>query len=168
MQPQKKIIYKRYISDHKLSREQAHWLCKAILTHYSIDKGIRDSKLDEITIFNRVHKGAQYKRGKDWAVHPIGYDLKEEWYGNQKSGFRESWASLISLAVLQKLVTPDDFRTYTVYGLVNKNELRIAVYRITEVFASSTDKNYLKYVFDCFARLVKDAREAPEYDPTHR
>ncbi len=163
-----KVIRKRYTSNHPLTRDQAHWLCKAILTHYSQDKSLQEKKLDEIQIFNRVHKSPNFKRGRDWAVHPVGYDLKEEWYGTPTSGFREAWAALVSLPIPQKIVTPDNYRTYTLYGLVNKNEMKIAVYRITEVTASSTDRNFLKYVFDCLARLVDDATESPEYDPLHR
>jgi hypothetical protein len=148
-----------------LTREQAIWLCKAILTHYRSDGSAASEHHNNFDIFNRVHKSAQYKRGRDWVVHPVGYDLKEVWYGTEKSGFREAWAALVALPISRTVSSPEEFRTYSTYGLVYNNELSIAVYRVTEVMAVSNDQGFLKYVRDCFARLVEDISDVPEYDP---
>jgi len=160
---------KRFISQHKLSREQALWLCRAIWTHYRSDANASDDLSNNFDIFNRINQhSAKYKRGRDWAVHPIGYDLKEAWYGSEVSGFREAWAALVALPISQGYIAPQEHRTYTAFGLNQGNELTIAVYNITEVTAVSRDEGYLNYVYQCFSRLQDDAEEIPIYDPRGR
>lgn len=156
---------KRFISDQKLSREQALWLCRAIWTHYRSDATAVDQERDTFDVFNRVTTRSNYKRGRDWVLHPVGYDLKEVFYGSERSGFREAWAALMALSIEQKHKAPDEHRTYTAFGLVQDNYLSVAVYRITEVRAKSADDGFLSYVEQCFSRLVDDAKEVPVYDP---
>jgi len=163
-----KLLRKRFVTEEKLTREQALWLCKAILTHYRIDGQQTSDQHDDFNWLNRVHKTGRYKRGRDWSVHPIGFDLKEAWYGTQKSGIREAWAGLVALPVSKDQAAPEDHRTYRVYGLRDNNTLSIAVYRVTEVVATSKDASYLKYVGECFKQLQPDAEEVPEYDPKGR
>lgn len=156
---------KRFISKEKLSREQALWLCRAIWTHYRTDTNTTDAQRDTFDVFNRVNNRSNYKRGRDWVVHPVGYDLQEVWYGSEQSGFREAWAALVALPVSKTQSAPEEHRTYTAYGLLQNNELSIAVYRITEVKVASRDDSFLKYVKQCFERLSDDVEEIPEYNP---
>ncbi len=156
---------KRYTSNNQLTREQAIWLCRAILTHYRSDGQTNENLMNQNDVVQRSHKSDKYKRGREWVRHPVGYDLNEEWYGSQTSGFREAWASLVSLPISRTVANPSEYRTYTTYGLVNENRVSIAVYHITEVVVTTKDDAFCKYVFDCFARLQDDAKESPEYDP---
>lgn len=158
---------KRYVSQRKLSREQAIWLCRAVLAHYSMDGQNEGQLCNRGDVASRSHKSNRYKRGRDWVVHPVGYDLNEEWYGTQRSGFREAYASLVSLPISRTVTVPKEYRTYTTYGLVHENKLSVAVYHITEIVVTTMDPNFSKYVLDCFSRLVDDAKESPEYDPKH-
>lgn len=156
---------RRFISPSKLSREQALWLCRAIWTHYRSDASATDAQRDQFDILNRTTTRSNFKRGRDWVLHPVGYDLKEVWYGSEVSGFREAWAALISLSISQGQTAPEEHRTYTAYGLVQENKLSIAVYQVTEIRAKSHDDSFLNYVFQCFSRLTEDAEEIPVYDP---
>ncbi len=155
----------RFVSQEKLTREQALWLCRAILTHYRIDGSKEDGERDYFDVLNRTHKSTGYKRGRDWVIHPVGYDLNEVIYGTEQSGIREAWASLVALPVSRSHSGVREYRTFQTYGLRNNNHLTVATYRITEVTVTSSDKNFIKYAQDCFARLVPDVQEVPEYEP---
>lgn len=161
----KRPVRKRFVSEHRLSREQAFWLCRAILAHYKLDPNADESLLNSNGVNSRSHKNDRFKRGRDWVIHPVGYDLDEMWYGTEKSGFREAAASLVSMPISRTVSIPEEYRTYSTYGLVNEHKMNIAVYHVTEVIATSMDEGFLKYVLDCFARLQDDAKETPEYDP---
>jgi hypothetical protein len=155
-----------------MTPEQAMWLCRAILTHYRIDGSQAENELDNVAYPNHTLRSQGYKRGRDWVMHPVGYDLKETFYGTQKSGIRVAWAGLASLPILQKATSPEEFRTYNLYGLSGNSKLSIAVYRITEVIATSRDENFLLYAKQCFQRVQEDVQEIPEYsakkeDPIH-
>jgi hypothetical protein len=163
MSQSSRSLRKRYISQSRLAPEQAMWLCRAILTHYRIDGSQSDSEVDKVAYPNHTLRSQGYKRGRDWVMHPVGYDLKETFYGTQKSGIRVAWAGLASLPILQKTTAPEDFRTYNLYGLSGNSKLSIAVYRITEVIATSRDENFLLYVKQCFQRVQEDVQEIPEY-----
>ena len=163
----KKKVRRRYTSDGRLTREQAFWLCRAVLAHYKQDPQADDSLFNTNGVASRSHKSNKYKRGRDWVIHPVGYDLDEMWYGTDKTGIREAQASLVSMPISRTILVPEEYRTYTTYGLVNENKMNIAVYHITEVTATSMDEGFLKYVMDCFSRLQEDAKESPEYDPKH-
>lgn len=164
----RKPTRKRFVSQRRLTREQALWLCKAILTHYRTDGQQGHDPHDKFDLLNRVHKTGRYKRGRDWSTHPVGYDLQEVFYGSEKSGVREAWAALVALPVHQRLHAPEEYRTYTAYGLANENKLSIAVYKVTEVNVASHDDGYLGYVKQCFEQLQDDVQEIPDYDPKGR
>ncbi|MCB9639314.1 MAG: hypothetical protein H6727_10520 [Myxococcales bacterium] len=161
--PPSRATRKRFISQNRLNQEQAMWLCRAILTHYRTDGSQAEGELQQVAFPNHTLRSQGYKRGRDWVMHPVGYDLKETFYGTQKSGIRVAWAGLASLPILQKATAPEDFRTYNLYGLSGNSKLSIAVYRITEVVATSRDENFILYVKQCFQRIQDDVEEVPEY-----
>lgn len=158
-----KPMRRRYISEEQISRDQALWLGRAILTHYRSDGLREDGERDFFDVLNRTHKSQGYKRGRDWVVHPVGYDLNEIVYGTESSGIREAWATLVALPVSRSSSNAQEYRTFQTYGLVAGNHVNIAIYKITEVTITSSDNNFIQYVRDCFARIVDDVEEIPEY-----
>lgn len=160
-----KAIRKRYVLNDLLSRDQALWLCKAILTHYRSDGTKVDGERDPVTIPQRSTKSLAFKRGRNWVMHPVGYDLKERWYGTPTSGIREAWAGLRALPLSSSSTPPDEFRTYSLYGLTENHKLSIAVYRITEIVITSRDPSFADYVRQCLGRLSENIEEIPEYNP---
>jgi hypothetical protein len=159
---------RRFISQHLLTQEQAMWLCRAILTHYRNDNSTEEGEVERVAYPNRALRSLGYKRGRNWVMHPVGYDLKESLFGTERSGIRVSWAGLAALPISQRQITPEEYRTYNLYGLVNNHRVSIAVYRITEVIVTSTDSNFIDYVKQCFSRLQNDVEEIPEYNPKQK
>jgi hypothetical protein len=170
-QSSQKPIRKRFVSQELISRDQALWICRAVLKHYRADGQANEGERDHNDIMNRVHKSAQFKRGRDWVEHPVGYDLKEVWYGSPQSGIREAFADLVSLPInrLHRMGEGGgERRMYKVFGLAQGNELTISVYRLTEVNTVSFDINYHNYVKQCVERLDSNTEEIPLYDPLAR
>ncbi len=160
-----KVKRVRLVSDEQISKEQALWLCRAILTHYRADGLQAIDQRDFMEILNRVSKQSRSQLGREWSANAVGYNLEETWYGSEEAGIWEAWATLVALAVSRQTNAPAEHRTYRTFGLAEGYDLRIAVYHITEIICTSKDEAFHKYVTSCFERLVDDCREAPEYDP---
>ena len=162
-----RITIKRFVSQKEMSREHALWLCRTILRHYRSDGGQTEDERDRQDLAARHNRASKYKRGRDWVIQPVGYDLKEIWHGTPQAGIREAWAALVALPV-PRTANPDSRRRYHVFGLANSAGLNIATYRITEVHTRSWEDSYHDYVLQCLRQIMPDAEEIPDYDPRHR